>query len=388
MTKRRVAGVILVTLTVWCQAETASAQPTGSLPAAEPATATETRRLEFARRYETAVNERDAAEVNRCFDMKAFTDAVFEGMTVPRATRAGFIAGLRSTFDWGTATVAAVGVNGHYKLLDTFEREGRHVARYRLINNDGGLNYHDIEMAVSREGSWRIVDAYVFISGEDLTQMARRMLSNALKPGTLGQVPPATQAIMQMQELVEQGQFVEAFNLYSRLPEEAQREKTVHLQRILCAGQIGDKAIVEACEAFRRDFPDDACVDLLTIDQLFVQRRWDQAIAALKRIKRSVGGDPFLDYLAALVYAEAGKVDLAKAKLQVAKTAEPTLEEPHWTTIAIALEENDFPTVARSLRTLEKQFGYVFDDLREVQQYRGFVASDEYRQWVSEARND
>ena len=43
--------------------------------------------------------------------------------------------------------------------------------------------------------------------------------------GREGKGAPATVGMMQMQELVQRGEFVEAYNLYSRLPEEAQQEK-------------------------------------------------------------------------------------------------------------------------------------------------------------------
>jgi predicted Zn-dependent protease len=135
-------------------------------------------------------------------------------------------------------------------------------------------------------------------------------------------------------------------------------------------------------------YPDDPCVDLLTIDRLILGGRWKDAIAAFDRIDRVVGGDPYIDDLRANVHLRAGDPDMARKLARRAIDRDPTLDAGYWTLLEIALRRRDHEATARLLSTLEDGYGWRFDGIAGVDEYAEFVASPAYAQWQASRRVD
>ncbi|MBT8485974.1 MAG: hypothetical protein KJO43_10370, partial [Phycisphaerae bacterium] len=269
----------------------------------------------FVGRYEAAVNRRDAEAIRACIDGEALIDRAQHGIELTEEFRRGFREGALQGFDWGASLVAGLGQGGHYKLLRVERVNGEFHALLRLVSDQGGVNYHDVEIAPVAAGGFRIVDVYVYLSGERLSDTVRRSLEQfvaAMQEGDKAYVE-AYSKIGAMAQLMQSGHFQEAMDLYALMPESLQREKMVMILRVQCATQMSDEVIDAACTEFRAAYPDDACVDLLTLDQQIVRGQWDQARATLMRIKAAVGPDGYLDDLIANVFLQEGRLEDARA---------------------------------------------------------------------------
>ncbi len=99
----------------------------------------------FVKRFERAVNKRDADAISGAFDLDALMDRVCEGLSVTPAQRKSFA--LTGEFASLTAPyLETVSQGGHVKLLRLHVMDGGPRALYRLTGDDG-LNYRDAVLA-------------------------------------------------------------------------------------------------------------------------------------------------------------------------------------------------------------------------------------------------
>ncbi len=339
----------------------------------------------FVRAYENAVNRRDADAINAYVSIDDMLERAVEGLDVPPFFMNEFFEGVREGLDWGRALAMGLGETGHYKLLRTRREGARSRALFRLVNDQGGLNYHDLVLGPGQDGEVTIVDVNVFLTGEMISGTVRRSLVKFLAADEEGdrEYLSALALFGQMMQLTQDGRFTKALETYRRMPASMQQQKTVQVVRITCAAQVDDEELDRACNEFRRLFPDDPCVDLLTVDQLILKERWSEALRAFERLRGAVGGDAYVDDLMANVHFLRGDLEQAVAFARHSITREPGLDEGYWTLLEISLRRNDHDETARLLAVLERDFGWLFDDLDDVPAYGGFVTSDAYRGWAS-----
>ena len=273
----------------------------------------------FVKRFERAVNKRDTDAINGAVDLDTLMDRACEGLSVTPAQRRSF------ALTVGLASASApyletVGAGGHIKLLRVNEMDGGPRALYRLAGDDG-LNYHDVVLALTDRGRVAVVDAYVYDTGEMMSAALRRMLVQ----------------------------------------------------------QLG----LDAAVSPRDPDPDPVAADLVALDELIIREKWDEAIETIERIRKAVGEDPYLDTLRAYFLCEHGTYDRAAESADRSIQGEPTLEEARLIRLRVALAQDDFGAVAESLTVLERDFGWVLDDLHAAPAYGLFVRSPDYKRWMT-----
>ena len=99
-----------------------------------------------------------------------------------------------------------------------------------------------------------------------------------------------------------------------------------------------------------------------------------------------MGEDPFLDVLASWGLEAAGRLAEARNRADAAVAAEPTLSPAQFTRLTVALKQHDYEAVAQTLTALNEVLGYPTPDLKQHEQFAGFVRSDVYRRWA-DSRN-
>src|SRR5690606_37299958 len=112
----------------------------------------------------------------------------------------------------------------------------------------------------------------------------------------------------------------QALVIYHELPETLQTDKTLLLVRIIAAARAEDwDDYASAIDVFKQRYPDEAAVDLMSIDVLVRDKKFDEIQAAIDRIDKAVGGDPHLDAVRASIYFLAN--DLVSAEKYSLKAA-------------------------------------------------------------------
>jgi hypothetical protein len=285
--------------------------------------------------------------------------------------------------------IDVVGKNGHCKFLRLRTPEDEPHALFRLVQAGGGLNYYDATL-VRRGGEVRAVDVYVYARGESLTRFVRRdyLLRTASAPGT--EIAPADRefiqnraAIQELEQAAERGDYRSALQTYDDLPAGLRKDKTILAVRLKSAAGLGGDKYLSALEDFRKYHPDDACIDLLSVEYFTLQKRRGAALEALDRLDRSVGGDPYLNVLRADTHLQAGDLKKARRFAEKAVDEEPDLQAAYWSLVTVALREKQFDETVRLLDTLAAKFALRFGDFTKEPEYADFVKSPQYRRWLA-----
>jgi tetratricopeptide (TPR) repeat protein len=191
--------------------------------------------------------------------------------------------------------------------------------------------------------------------------------------------------VKRMSDLTQQGQFEEALKLAAKMPDDLKKQKIVLVVRGVAASNVGESEFLAVIDDFRKHYPDDAALDLMSIDYFLNQKKHDKALTSIDRVDEAVGGDAYLDVMRAGIYAEMGDFDEALKTARRATEREEDLADAQWSIVTISLKKKDYDLTAETLNTLTKKFGIGLPDLATVEEYAGFVQSPQYKKWL-EAR--
>jgi len=375
------------------RAEAAPAMP--SLPAG--AVGGDAALRSFAAKIQADVAAGDGEFFANAIDGDALLAASLRGLQ-PSADQ---MARIRSAVNWhnyGASLLVPVGNGGTYRFLRLRSGPGgRPQALFRMVHREGGVNYHEYALRQDGSGLVKATDLYIFTSGEWVSDTLKRGWALALaaqtpeaEGGRLGIESDVAKAAPQMAEisrLAREGRHDAALAAWLKLPPSLQGEKTLLLQRLTLASFAGERELEAAIDAFARRFPDDPGVSLLLLNSFRQKGRYDLALAALDRIRASVGGsDAYLDFMRSKVLYEKKDLAGARAAAQQAIAKEPTLADPYWVLIDISVDEKDHGGAVGVLAALEKATGQRIDGLDASGPYAELVRSAEYRNWSASRR--
>jgi tetratricopeptide (TPR) repeat protein len=355
----------------------------------------------FAATIEDAVLAGDVAAFNALIDWDATLETAMAGIEAPEASRRGFIQGVKSSMkqEQGIVSqiIATIKGGGSYKLLHIRARDKRKTALFRLAMPDGdGVNYHEFVLSRRRDGKVRAVDAYIFISGELMSQAMRRMYLPAAAEGShglfdrlLGTEKVFMKNLPRFQRMtaeVRAGRPAEALEIFRQLPPELQKNKNILMVRLQAAQAVGDEDYSRALEDLRAAHPDDACIDMISIDYYLLKKDYPRAFACLDRLDKAVGGDPYVNVMRAGIHTDEKQYGLAKQDARKAIEEDPTIQDAFWTLVTISLEERNFADTVTLLDQLEGRFHIPFGDITALPVFAEFVRSPEYRAWKDRPR--
>lgn len=349
--------------------------------------------LEFARGLERALNARDGSSFDAALDLDGILDAAAAGSSIPDPAARSVRGQVKESICLGKRIAGIVAGGGTCRLLRLHAPDGRPRVLFRIVDRNGGLDYHDWLLALDAKP--RIADVYVYRSGEGIREAARRGFpALAWADGTVsleGLSAPdraavdASSKVRRMRRLAQDGRSREALELFAGLPPALRANRTVLFERCRVAALAGEKELSEALDAAANAFPGDPAVDLLRLDTLLTARRLSAALEAADRLGRAVGGDPYLDVLRGNIHVVAGDRAAAKASFGKAIEAEPTLRLAHEMRILVSIKDRAFPETAAYLTTMEAA-GLAPPDLLADPQYAPFLDSPEGKAWFASRR--
>ncbi len=344
----------------------------------------------FCRKLEEGFRDRDAAALDKALDLDALFEKALRGVPADEKNKAAFVRGAKRSAQVGRKVTQALGESGTLKLLRVRRFEGRPRALFRMLVDDT-FNYYEFLLDASPRGGLRIVDLYIALTGEWLSDSMRRLYVSMLasEPGFAGKLVGKENEVLRgmpklarMNALLEQGKAEEAYRLYDELPAALKAERLAHVQRCRAAQGVGEKEALGALEEFRKAFPGDGAAAIYGLGTYSMAKKWDLALRAMDEIEAWAGGDAYLHCQRALLHLEKGDFAKAKASALRAAAMEKTLDDAYWTLVTISLKEPAYGDTAKWLTVLEKDLKQELLDLTKVEDYAGFVKSPEYREWL------
>lgn len=364
------ARLILLTLLGLVSAA-GSAQPTDGL-------------ADAARLYERLVTDLDGEGLTDLYDADAFLERVVEGLDLDPDFRSGFLREARHAASFPHAVLDAVAEGGTYQFLRLVDRDGEARARFRLVAAGGGLNYHDVLFTDAGDGPVRVVDAYNYLGGEDVSQTVRRVLAGSMgADGGTGPQDERARQVAAFASAAERRDYAAMVRTYPRIEVHEADHKPLLVLYLLAAAETSDAAYGKALDLFQHAFTGDPTADLVLMERHYLRGDLDAVLAALDRVDAAVGGDPYLDTFRVPVHLGAGRTAEAERAADRLLETLPDLVDGLFLRLDVALAQEDFAAATDLMLRLRREFEVEFypEDLKREPLWEGFVASPQYKVW-------
>ncbi|HSN93098.1 MAG TPA: hypothetical protein VLS93_17840 [Anaeromyxobacteraceae bacterium] len=276
------------------------------------------------------------------------------------------------------------------RLLRVRPEKGEGRALFRVLGSSG-VNYLDLYLQRAGSGKVRVVDCYVFISGETLSQTMRRMYLLAASEADMSLLDRLAgkereflknvPVLKKMQQAQQEKRYGDVIAAYDELPGSLKKERVFLLPRFAAAAALGDdKQYRRAIEDYEKALPDDPSLDLVSVDGHVLRKQYDRALARVDSLDSRVK-DPYLQFLRGSILLQKGDRDGAKQRFHMAIAGEPGLPAPYWALIELSMQDKDFRSTAELLTAIERNGGVQLANLEDVPAYADFVKSKEYGPW-------
>jgi hypothetical protein len=353
----------------------------------------------WAMTLQRAVRVGDVDTFNKLVDWGTFVEtatALPDNSAKLKVYRASFGQGLTSalvsqTTGFGAAVIGAVGGAGEYRPLHTHREHGQVRVLFRLISSNGALNYHDWFLGRSKAGEVVAIDCYVFLLGEMYSQNLRRsFLPQAHSRGGAdvnALSGPEKDFVAHFDQFTQMGQYVhdknwrQALDMYEQLPSSVQHSTPALTLRLLATQAVSTAEYLATIDDFRKHHPNDAMIDLISIDAHNLRKDYNKALESIDRVDKSVAGDPYLKVLRGSVLAREKKFDAARTTLEKAVAQDPKLLRGYYALIELSLQQHNFADTLKWLKQAESQ-GIKFGGMKNSAVFAEFVKSPEYESWA------
>ncbi|MBL4635421.1 MAG: hypothetical protein JKY56_16290 [Kofleriaceae bacterium] len=312
----------------------------------------------YGKKLEGALNACDLNIMGQLLDLGAMASEGIRTSKIPKKQQASALQTLITTMNGEIlAQLCSKGEEGGLaRFLRVRERQGTTTALVRLTSSEG-INY--IEVSIGKRKDDVVVgnDIYMFLTGSSMVETLRTIFNALIQTGEA-----TTSKFQRVSELLTSNPAAGVQSAQS-LPAKIRDTKIVQIAIVQAASNLDEKIYTDSIANYQRLFPNDPSVDLVSIDGLFLNKKYDQAIAAIDRLEKGVGGDPYLNQMRAGILIEQGtdtKRAVALAKLAVA--AEPGDEDCQVILLSAEVADENFPAVVEQMLILSEKFEYQFTE--------------------------
>ncbi len=365
---------------------------------AKPAGLTDKQIQAFAEKIEATLNAGDGRAFDAAIDIGELVTRSLKGTGASKKLVQKLCKNMAGRVHLGVQLAQTVKTGGSYRLLRVRKPGGEPRAVFRMLKGDTTLNYHELLLAPRAGGGVRIVDVFIYSSGELLSNSLRRgflplvVLANR---GALDKLPRSESEYIKNLPKIQAvtghargGRFKQALAVYAGLPDSLKKDKTLLIFRVQCAMELyspsqkkGETEYLAALTYFKKHHPNDPGLDLLLIDSYFLRKQYPQALRCVDRLDKMVGGDPYLDLHRGNARLRQGKFIEAKKLYNRLIKREPKMLLPYAGLVGVSLKQKDFKETARLLRFLETKFKLSFDHIRNIPDHAEFLKSEEGKKW-------
>ncbi|TWU10410.1 hypothetical protein [Allorhodopirellula heiligendammensis] len=347
----------------------------------------------FGSQWRDAIMTRDGVKVGQLLDFKKIFNRSLEGLVDNERFRNGYLKGAGPAATKFVQSVTPyLTREGAYDLVGAVYRDGQSHVVFRLLDDNGRINYHDLHL-IREAGIVKADELFIAATGEAFSDTLRTVVGaaaqsqNSFVDRISGQAKAELKRLelqTQISQAIQSGNTEKALQLLDALPEDIKKFKTSMLYRIAATPVEDEAAYLAAVEGYVAEFPEDASVGLISMDVAVMREDPTMLIAAHEAMTQWTGGDPFLDLMIGANLANLGAVDQARAMVADADVdASPLLEAQDYAA-TVALATNDHDEVLKRLRIMRDRFGLQFGDLHDNEGFETFVQSPQFEQWESE----
>ncbi len=319
-------------------------------------------------------------------DLEALVDRSLSGVTLPDGFRKGFIKGLKQGFDQSWRALATEVSNGGtvaYRRNVTLE--GQPAVQLRVLYKSGAFNFVEFMVAKGATGELRIVDFYDLANGSlrsaDMRMLALPVLGDLQlnvverllgKEQTMYKHLPA---LTRINNAMNAGKWEDVRTVWTGLPKDIQDHRLFLKPYIAALSTLDDAAYQKMMAHYLGLYPDDAAAQVMGIDFYYLRKKWPQCRTAIVAVEKRAGSDAWFDMLRGSVALGEDKPAEVRKSLALALEKEPTLKDPYFMLIDLALGEKKWAEVSKWMLAAGDKLGVEFDV--KAKGFEAFAASKE-----------
>ncbi len=295
----------------------------------------------------------------------------------------------KSNFSWANELHAIVKAGGLYEPVSfTITDDSKYVTFSQFSNN--GLNYHELEFK-RINGELRIVDVFVFLNGETLSETIKYLYLGLVNQG--GFIDRLTgknkaflkdvSAILDFQTLAKAGEF-EKLNEYLELTTDGFKQSKIYYNyKITALNGLGDT------KSYYEFLKNNSSIGvpssfLTSIDLFFLEKNWDGFQTNLNLLDEFVGGDPILNNFRGNGFLADGKYEDAKVHFKQVYDDFPDYSYGIIGLLSTGLEQKDANLCVNALADLYDRFGFTITDVENiVQSYPAIKNSSDFKEFLA-----
>jgi tetratricopeptide (TPR) repeat protein len=344
----------------------------------------------FAANLQESLENGNPSYFNMSFDTNAFLQKITaeNSNSMDTGFIKGFQQGLFDNFDFGSMLVDRIKQNGSYKFLHAYKRNDSYYILYRLYNNEG-INYHEFEVKLENE-KFRITDAYLFMSGEKISEtMARiynsfRIVNTNLMDDSLHYLQAMTDLGV-INTLASKGKYSKAFKKWQQIPSAFQKDKLFLITGIHIAAHLDEKTFQKIYNMYMLKFPDNSGKYLIPLNGFLLHKNYQMALACIDSLDKKINNDPMLDYLRASLFYEMGNHAEAVKKMTILINSIPEFETGYYSLLGLYVRDKNYLEATQVLDKIVLAFNYYKNDFASLlKEYPDFINSKEYQSWLNQ----
>jgi hypothetical protein len=310
---------------------------------------------------------------------------------VPQEVKSAFLNETGSRQSIVQDVVQAVGRRGSYRLIHVYPVGKRYHALFRLLSENGRVNYHELVFSGLYESGVpvvRVVDIGVFSTGEMLSESLRRDFLAYILDKVPQLVPSLhgldQQYCLSLKQLDTMGQFYqeghpeEALKIFDRLPPLLQQQGFVLQPALRIAGSVSHDELTRLESLFRKSHPGSPVPDL-TLLRLYQEQGNQQAILdVLARLQKIIPGDVYPSAAEGVILYQMGEKDQGFQMVFDAVKKDPMI----WVAYPVLLDhmvmQKDHARTAGLLSEMRIRFGMDVANLENDPRFSDFIKSEHY----------
>lgn len=325
------------------------------------------------------------------YDMKSMANRFFINSedTDVQKFNSEFYGGFSKAFSLGNEVIKAINTGSEYTFLRAYSKEGKYYLLFRLFG-DQGLNYHR-HLIKYINGEPKIIDTYVYITGEYLSQTIKVIYNvslnslNPLKRLLNNSELEDINTMVVIKRSLEQGEYQKVVDLYESLSKKSKNKKIFNLFVLTAAQYLSDDKYSKYINHYESQFPNDVSLYLISIDGFILKEQYDKALLSIDKLDAAIGKDDFLNYMRGNIYYLKKDYKYAIQKFNSITLDYPLFLDAYDSLLTVYVDSKDYDSAVMVLDIMINNFEVGKEDLEALiaENFTNFSNSTQFENWLN-----